>query len=216
MVDDGRLLGERIAQGSAHHAAHLLKLVDGIVRDAGMQLSQVDRYAVTVGPGSFTGLRTGIATARGLAFAHGAPLVGISSLEALACQAGCCGGLVCPMIDARRGQIYTCLYRVARAGNLDVVSPETAVAPEEWCSNLHEQVVCVGSGAIRYASTIAALTNGAACVAPAWCHTLRASTVAWCAGARYARGGAEAGLAGGARYVREPDAHEPHLPVARA
>lgn len=215
LVKDGRLLGERLSQGSAHHAAHLLHLVDGIVRDAGLEISQIDACAVTVGPGSFTGLRTGIATARGLAFAHGASLVGISSLEALACQAGCSGALVCPMIDARRDQIYTCLYRVDGAGDIEVVLPETAVDPEAWLSGLHEPVVCVGSGAVRYARAIAALTKGMARVAPAWCNTLRASTVAWRAAAHYARGGAGAGIAGDVLYVREPDAREPHLPVAR-
>ena len=128
LVWDGETLGE---QRSA--PVRVLESVDALLRRGGVRDSQVDALAVGTGPGSFTGLRMGLATARALAFALGIPLAGVSTLAALA--AGAPGAL--PVIDARRREVFTLV-----AGAPAVLVPaELDVAPG---------LVCVGDGAVRY------------------------------------------------------------------
>jgi tRNA threonylcarbamoyl adenosine modification protein YeaZ len=130
LVADGELLGERTSR-----AVTLLEDVDALVRQAGTHTQQLDALAVGIGPGSFTGVRIGLATARGLALTLGRPVAGVSTLDALA--AGAPGAL--PVIDARRGEIFV---------------PGRVLAPAELeveAGRLH-----VGSGAVRYRDALEA------------------------------------------------------------
>ena len=124
LVDDGEVLGERTSR-----AVTLLEDVDALLRQAGMQTRDLDALAVGVGPGSFTGVRIGLATARGLALALDIPAAGVSTLDAL--EAGAHGAL--PVIDARRREVFV-PGRVVAPGDLDVGHGR----------------LCVGSGAVRY------------------------------------------------------------------
>ena len=130
LVDDGEVLGERMSRAST-----LLEDVDALMRQAGMQTQQVDALAVGIGPGSFTGVRIGLATARGLAFTLGIPAAGISTLDALA--AGAPGAL--PVIDARRREVFV---------------PGHVLAPADL--DVEPGRLCVGSGAVRYRDILAA------------------------------------------------------------
>jgi tRNA threonylcarbamoyladenosine biosynthesis protein TsaB len=127
LVSDGEVLGERVSR-----AVTLLEDVDALVRQAGAHTSDIDALAVGIGPGSFTGVRVGLATARGLALALGVPVAGVSTLDALA--AGAPGAL--PVIDARRREVFV-LQEELRV-----------VAPAEL--EFTPGTVCVGSGAVRY------------------------------------------------------------------
>jgi tRNA threonylcarbamoyladenosine biosynthesis protein TsaB len=133
LVEDGEVLGERTSR-----AVTLLEDVDALVRQAGARTGDIQGLAVGTGPGSFTGLRVGLATARGLALALGVPVAGVSTLDALA--AGAPGAL--PVIDARRGEVFVLQGepRVLAPGDLDVEAG----------------TVCVGDGAVRYRSVLAA------------------------------------------------------------
>jgi len=130
LVADGEVLGER---GS--RAATLLEDVDALLRQAGMQTRAIDALAVGIGPGSFTGVRIGLSTARGLALALGVPVAGVSTLDALA--AGAPGAL--PVIDARRREVF---------------APGLVHAPTEL--DVEPGRVCVGSGAVRYRDVLEA------------------------------------------------------------
>ena len=133
LVADGEVLGERIS-----HAVTLLEDVDALLRRGGAHADEIDALAVGVGPGSFTGVRVGLATARGLALALDIPAAGVSTLEALA--AGAPGAL--PVIDARRREIFVL------QGDARVLAPaELTLAPG---------TVCVGNGAVRYRSELEA------------------------------------------------------------
>jgi tRNA threonylcarbamoyladenosine biosynthesis protein TsaB len=133
LVEDGEVLGERTSR-----AVTLLEDVDALLRQAGARTGDIRGLAVGTGPGSFTGLRVGLATARGLAFALGVPVAGVSTLDALA--AGAPGAL--PVIDARRGEVF-------------VLQGEPRVSvPEDL--ELEAGTVCVGDGAVRYRSVLAA------------------------------------------------------------
>jgi tRNA threonylcarbamoyladenosine biosynthesis protein TsaB len=132
LVDDGEVLGERMSR-----AVTLLEDVDALLRQAGMQTRDLDALAVGIGPGSFTGVRIGLSTARGLALALGIPAAGVSTLDAL--EAGAHGAL--PVIDARRREVFV-PGRVLAPGDLDAGGR-----------------LCVGSGAVRYRDVLEA--NGA-------------------------------------------------------
>ena len=133
LVDDGEVLGERVSR-----AQTLLEDVDALLRQGGAGPHSVDALAVGIGPGSFTGVRVGLATARGLALALGVPVAGVSTLDALA--AGAPGAT--PVIDARRREVF-------------VLQGEPRVlAPAEL--ELEAGTVCVGSGAVRYRSVFEA------------------------------------------------------------
>jgi tRNA threonylcarbamoyladenosine biosynthesis protein TsaB len=124
LVSDGEVLGERMSR-----AVTLLEDLDALLRQAGTHTREVEALAVGIGPGSFTGVRIGLSTARGLALALGVPVAGVSTLDALA--AGAPGAL--PVIDARRREVFV---------------PERALAPAELA--VEPGRVCVGSGAVRY------------------------------------------------------------------
>jgi tRNA threonylcarbamoyladenosine biosynthesis protein TsaB len=133
LVDDGEVLGERTSR-----AVTVLEDLDALLRQAGAHTRDVNALAVGIGPGSFTGVRVGLATARGLALALGVPVAGISTLDALA--AGAPGAL--PVIDARRGEVFVL------DGEPRVVAPgELEVAPGR---------ICVGNGAVRYRALLEA------------------------------------------------------------
>jgi len=132
LVDDGEVLGERVSR-----AQTLLEDVDALLRQAGVHPTDLDRLAVGLGPGSFTGVRIGLAVARGLALSLELPGAGISTLDALA--AGAPDAV--PVIDAKRREIFT------------VVDGEPRVlTPQEL--PIRDGAVCVGDGALRYRSLL--------------------------------------------------------------
>jgi len=151
MLGDGTVVEQRDdpPEGSrGEHASRLLVLVERALAAGGVEWGGVDRIAVGVGPGGFTGLRIGIATARALAQARGLPLVGVGSLEALALGADAGAGAVAAVLDARRGEVFGGVW----AGGRQLVAP-AALAPEELAarlSALEEPVRAVGDGAVRF------------------------------------------------------------------
>jgi tRNA threonylcarbamoyladenosine biosynthesis protein TsaB len=128
LVRDGEVLGER-----ASRAVRVLEDADELLREAGVKPSELGGVVVGTGPGSFTGLRMGLAAARGLAFALGVPVAGVSTLDALA--AGAPGAL--PVVDAGRREIFT-----------RVNGESVSAAPQEL--ELEPGTLCVGDGAVRY------------------------------------------------------------------
>lgn len=146
LVRDGRVLGEvRLDTGDVA-SRRLLPAAAFLLESAGVTPAQLDGLAVTVGPGSFTGLRVGLATVQGLALAAGKPCVGVTSLEALG-QLGADSGLpVAALIDALRDEVYAALYD-ARGG--EVVAP-CRERPDEFAARLPDEVLLVGDGAERW------------------------------------------------------------------
>jgi tRNA threonylcarbamoyladenosine biosynthesis protein TsaB len=151
LLDDDRVLEARDdpeGPSRGDHAARLLVLVEGLLAEAGVRWDEVGRIAVGEGPGGFTGLRIGIATARALAQATGVPLVPVSSLAALAAGAGDPDGAIAAVLDARRGEVFAGVY----AGGRELLAP-AALAPgalAERLLALDVPVRAVGDGAVRF------------------------------------------------------------------
>lgn len=156
MAADGVLVAEFTVNNKLTHSQTLLPMIDQVVQMSGITLKEVDAIAVAAGPGSFTGLRIGASTAKGLGLALGKPIVPVPTLEGLAYRLAGSAGLVCPMMDARRNQVYTGVYRVA-PNSLEIVAEQKAMGIEEILEELaqyQESVMLLGDGVARYQETI--------------------------------------------------------------
>jgi tRNA threonylcarbamoyladenosine biosynthesis protein TsaB len=111
-------------------------------------------FACTLGPGSFTGLRVGVSTLKGLLLACDKPAVGVSSLAALALNVTDSAALICSVMDAGRGQVYTACYRYNDKGLLNQISPETVIDPGEILFDSACDIIFVGEGAIKYSGLL--------------------------------------------------------------
>jgi tRNA threonylcarbamoyladenosine biosynthesis protein TsaB len=157
-----------------------------VLEGAGFSLDAIDAFGVTLGPGSFTGLRVGIATVKGLSLATGAPVVGFSSLAMLAMNLPFAACPVCPMLDARKSEVYTAIYR---CGELpEAILGDCVVSPADFLDGIREPTIFVGSGALRYRDMITDRLGDLARFAPAVFHAPRASSGALLASDRFSRG----------------------------
>jgi tRNA threonylcarbamoyladenosine biosynthesis protein TsaB len=155
VVDDTRVLAEQRSE-TAGHRADLLVLIDAVCRAAGVTPAELDAVAIGAGPGSFTGLRIGMATAKGIAFAAGTPLWAVSTLAALAHARLTAhpDGLVVAVLDARRGEVYAGAYRLVDPGGRVMLQGEERVLPPGELAAFaatsrreHEPLVFVGDAA---------------------------------------------------------------------
>ena len=148
LCEDERLLGEYTICNGNTHSQTLLPMTEELLSRFGITTDDVDLFAVSNGPGSFTGVRIGVATLKGLAFGKDKPCVGVSTLEALAHNLAVTDGLICPVMNARRNQVYTALFR-AKNGNLERLLPDSAMAITELDAILceyGEPIRLVGDG----------------------------------------------------------------------
>lgn len=145
LQSDDRLLAELTLNRGNTHSENLLPMVETLLTRTGLSVDDVDLFAVSAGPGSFTGVRIGVATVKGLAFGKGKPCAGVSTLEALAENlAFLPDGLICPVMNARRNQVYTALFR-----GKSRILPDQAISVaelEEVLSGYSEPVWFVGDG----------------------------------------------------------------------
>jgi tRNA threonylcarbamoyladenosine biosynthesis protein TsaB len=131
----------------------LLPSIEDLIDKAGLSRDDLDVVAVVRGPGSFTGLRVGLATAKGLAMASGCPLVGVSSLQCLAMQAPFVQLPVCVMMDARKQEVYTATYQWEH-GYPHQVSEESVLKPDDILAELKGETLFIGNGATVYRTLI--------------------------------------------------------------
>ena len=156
LMEDGRLLGEFSLNCGLTHSQTLMPMLSHMMELCGADTAEIDAVAVSAGPGSFTGLRIGAATAKGLAMGIDCPLIAVSTLEALAYNVvNACGAYVCPIMDARRGQVYCAVFR-----NGERLIAEKAGSMEELIDELNgftegNRCLFLGDGVPVYRSLIA-------------------------------------------------------------
>jgi tRNA threonylcarbamoyladenosine biosynthesis protein TsaB len=153
LVAEDRVIKEIFLNYRRTHSQTLMVMVNEVLRETETSLADLDGIAVTSGPGSFTGLRIGMATAKGLALGSGRALVGIPTLDALAYNLCMFEGYICPLLDARKNEVYTALYQ-GQGGQVERISEYRACSPselvEDVCSRGIERVAVLGDGARRY------------------------------------------------------------------
>jgi tRNA threonylcarbamoyladenosine biosynthesis protein TsaB len=152
-IIDGRHALAESAQSIDHgnHAATLLPMVDAVLLAAGLGLSDLQLLAVSIGPGSFTGLRIGLSVVKGFSLAAGLPIVGVPTLEALAYAAGRRSGLVCPVLDARKKEVYGAAFRWS-GERLELVSAPAVLAPQRFAERFTPPCTLIGNGVDEYES----------------------------------------------------------------
>lgn len=180
IIKDDVVLAEYSVSFKKTHSQTLLPMIDEVVKMTETNLKELDAIAISAGPGSFTGLRIGSATAKGLCLALDKPLVEVSTLEAMAFGCGPFAGLICPIIDARRRQVYTALYQFDDNMELVCVMEPKLLLVEELadCLKTHkEDVLFTGDGIYAHAAWFK--ENVSRCrIAPAVCSMPRAAAVA--------------------------------------
>ncbi|OEU45525.1 MAG: tRNA N6-adenosine(37)-N6-threonylcarbamoyltransferase complex dimerization subunit TsaB [Desulfobacterales bacterium S7086C20] len=206
LLDGQDLIAGLYMTSTKTHAKRLMSDVDTMLRMANMGLNECDGFVVTTGPGSFTGLRIGISTVKGFAFATGKPVAGVSTLNVLACQFPWFSELVCPMLDARKGEIYTALYKYRSQDNWEQVSPECAVDPKEWLVQIKAPCLFVGNGAVLYRDLIKQELGDQARFAPPYLNIPQAAVAAWIGMRQIAKGGAVDVASLVPNYIRQSDA----------
>ena len=165
------------------HSANLMPMVDAALAATGFTLQDMDRLAVVTGPGSFTGVRIGVSTVKGLAHGVGKPCVAVDALEAMAAGAGDFGGIVCPIQDARAGQVYGAAF-VVENGRPERLLPDAPMKLEDYVqaiSAIGDRFLFLGDGMPVHRTRLTELLGDAAGFAPAHMAFLRPGAVAYLA-----------------------------------
>lgn len=178
IVEEDQTLSEYTVNYKKTHSQTLLPMLDEVVKMLDFDLNTIDAIAVSGGPGSFTGLRIGSATAKGLGLALGKPLIHVPTVDALAYNLYGAKGLICPIMDARRNQVYTGIYRYEE--KFEIVNEQMAVDVQELITLLNgrgEKVIFLGDGVPVYKEQLLEGLKVPVCFAPAHMNRQRAASV---------------------------------------
>jgi tRNA threonylcarbamoyladenosine biosynthesis protein TsaB len=207
IIDDDTVLVEYALHREETLSARLLPAIQTLLAEARLALHEIDGIAVSLGPGSFTGLRVGLSAVKGLALAAEMPVVGIPTLDALACNLPFTPYQICPLIDARKGQIYTALYKNGAGGCLEQLTPYQVLSPTALSEAIpHQETVFLGDGVEVCRELITQKLAAKALFAPLHLGFLRGTTVAELGLKRLGRGESDDISSLVPIYVRPSDA----------
>ena len=212
LMDETRLLGESYCNTALTHSQTLLAMGQELLKTCGFTPGDVTDVAVAAGPGSFTGVRIGVAAAKGFAWGKELPCWGVSTLEAIALGLGVWKGYVCPVMDARRSQVYQALF-CADSGELKRITEDRAISLEELTEELkklQEPIFLVGDGSVLCYNALKDSVDGLVCP-PEHRQHQRAAGVALAAGAMMARGESSDANALAPNYLRLSQAERERL-----
>jgi tRNA threonylcarbamoyladenosine biosynthesis protein TsaB len=213
ILEDDRIVAEWILSSKETHNRRLLGTLDCVLSKVGCSINDVDCFAVTVGPGSFTGLRIGLSTVKALAWVLDKAYVGIPSLDALAAPLGFAALPVCALIDARKNEVYCGRYRSDGAGSLQLVGSYLAVSPHEAIDGIAEPTLFCGDGWLLYRDVIQDKLATMAVAAPGVFNTIRAAHVGELAFQKILSGNTHDPVTSTPLYIRPSEAEikNPHL-----
>jgi len=178
LIHDESVISEYLLNLSITHSERLLDAIDLVLGKARCALADLDGFAISLGPGSFTGVRIGVSTVKGLAYAVQKRVVGVSTLDVLASQVSSTPYLICPVIDARKGEVYSAFYRYEDFNRLKRLSEYQAIKPEVLFGMLKEPTIFVGDGVKTYGEDLRNSLKSLALFAPATLHIPHGSAVA--------------------------------------
>jgi tRNA threonylcarbamoyladenosine biosynthesis protein TsaB len=179
LIDDDAVVAEYAFHREETPSAQLIPAIQALLQEARITIHEIDGMAVSVGPGSFTGLRVGLSTVKGFALAAERPVAGVPTLEALAAQLPSTPSLICPIVDARKGEVYTALYKQREGGRVEQLSPYQVLSPSKLFEEIPlQEMVFVGDGVDVYGELIRERLTDKAFFASPHLNCLRGSTVA--------------------------------------
>lgn len=177
MLDGSRVMVEVMLQSPRTHNRRLLKNIDCYLKELGWTFEQLDAFAVGIGPGSFTGLRIGVTTIKALAWAVGKPFAAIPSLDALAAVFGFAGVPICPLIDARKQEVYFALYQPDERGEVKLQGSYQVGTPQQVAAQIQGPTLFCGDGWSLCQPLFSAQFGEWVLEVPAPFHVLRASLI---------------------------------------
>lgn len=204
LVVDDTLIAEYTTNFKKTHSQTLLPMLDEIVKMTGIQLEEIDAIALAAGPGSFTGLRIGSATAKGLGLALKKPIVAVPTVDALAFNLYGTNAMICPIMDARRSQVYTGLYEYVK-NEFTVIEQQKVVTIDELLEEIikmDREVIFLGDGVEVHKDRIQEVLGEKASFAPAHVAKQRAGAVAVLGARYYAEGKIESASDHAPEYLR--------------
>lgn len=184
--DDGQVVGSLSFDSSVTHSRRLLGSIDWLLHITEMSMSDIAALALGTGPGSFTGLRIGMATAKGLAHGKALPLIGISSLDAVAAAVRS-ERLICVVMDARKKEVYCCFYRCRPGRDVSRCSEPTVMTPAALAQMISEPVTMAGDGVRVYNDVFSELLGDRAELLP-WITAPSAANIGFLASTAQAEG----------------------------
>ncbi len=205
VVEDDNLIAEYTTGYKKTHSQTLLPMLDEVQKMVELDLNSIDAIAVAAGPGSFTGLRIASATAKGLGLSLGCPLVSVPTVDALAFNMWGNSGVICPILDARRGQVYTGLYRFTDDGQFQVVKEQCALDFSQIAEEINKigsDVTFLGDGVPVFKDKIEELIKVPYRFAPAHLNRQHAASVATLGSIYYANGDCEPAADHRPEYLR--------------
>ena len=177
VLRDDIILYDTIVNIDLNHSEVLLPAIEQACLQTKIKITEFDLFACTLGPGSFTGLRIGASTLKGLMLATQKPAVGISSLAALALNAADNSKIICSVMDAGRGQVYTAHFQYSENGVLEKIDDDRVLNPSDIECDYNKEIVFVGDGVVKYSDVINSSGNRNISVASKMQQYIRASSV---------------------------------------
>ena len=213
LMKDENLLAEYRMEMTMAHSERLMVLVDRVLKESGLSFGELDAVALSIGPGSFTGLRVGVSTVKGLVAETAIRVVPVPTLEAIAWNLPAARTVICPMMDAKKQEVYTALFSSEVDGMLKREMEDQVAAPRMMAEHVFERVregdtrvIFLGDGALQYRGEIEAVMGGQAIVAPAPLSDPRPAVVGWLGLQRLNRGESVDPATLVPAYVRRSDA----------
>ena len=212
LIEDGQLLIENQMEIKASYSDTLFPLIDRALRDLSISIREIDGYAIAIGPGSFTALRIGLTVIKGLALASGKPMVGIPSLDGLAHNLCFSDLMICPILDARKGEVYTAFYKRETGHVLKKHTPDRVVDPKILLDEIDEEVIFLGNGIDVYSDLVKSKLKNNAFFAPLHLKHPKASSIAQLALSKFENNEVMDCNVTSPIYVRMPEAEVNYRP----
>jgi tRNA threonylcarbamoyladenosine biosynthesis protein TsaB len=189
IIDDDAVVAEYALLRDETHSTRLVPAIRDLLKEARLDLDEIDGIAVSLGPGSFTGLRVGLSAVKGLALAAERSVVGVPTLDALASNLPFTPYVICPLVDARKGEVYTALYKDGEGGRIEQLTPYQVLSPLDLLEKIPlQETIFLGDGVEAYGEFIEERFGAKALFAPPHLRFLRGSAVAEIGLQRFRRG----------------------------